>query len=104
MTRRDQATIAFHTGSNRDRNREGDSMSSKAQQTKGQQTNQTTHQPPETHSRHTVELSGTKGDNPATTSPGPTKAKSSTPENDLGHINPSAPEDANTTPGSTREK
>jgi hypothetical protein len=79
-------------------------MSSKAQQAKDQQANQTTHQDPETSSRHAVEPSGAKGDNPATAGPGPTKVQSNTPENSLGHINPSAPEDANTTPGTTREK
>jgi hypothetical protein len=55
-------------------------------------------------SEHAVEPSGPKGDNPATAGPGPTKIQSCTPENRLGRINPSAPEDANTTPGTTREK
>ena len=55
-------------------------------------------------SEHAVEPSGPKGDNPATAGPGPTKVRSGTPENRLGRINPSAPEDANTTPGTTREK
>ena len=44
-----------------------------------------------------VTPSGPRGDNPATAGPG-------TPENNLGHLNPSAPEDANTTPGSTGKK
>ena len=44
--------------------------------------------------------SGYKGDNPATAGQGETSVQSSTPENALGHLNPSAPEDANVTPGS----
>jgi hypothetical protein len=51
-----------------------------------------------------VEPSGPKGDNPSTAGPGPTVVKSKTPENALGHINPSSPEDANTTPGSAGKK
>jgi hypothetical protein len=57
-----------------------------------------------TGSQHAIEPSGPKGDNPATAGPGPTTVQSGTPENRLGRINPSAPEDANTTPGTTREK
>jgi hypothetical protein len=75
------------------RDQKGDSMSSKDQQGRDQQSNQ-----------HAVEPSGPKGDNPATAGPGPTKVQSGTPENRLGHINPSAPENANTTPGTTDEK
>jgi hypothetical protein len=60
--------------------------------------------PPLTDDQYAVEPSGPKGDNPATAGPGPTKVKSNTPENNLGHINPSAPEDANTTPGTTGKK
>ena len=48
--------------------------------------------------------SGPKGDNPATAGPGKTDVNSNTPENAKGHINPSAPEDANITPGSMPEK
>jgi hypothetical protein len=51
-----------------------------------------------------AEPSGPRGDNPATAGPGKTEVKSSTPENAEGHINPSAPEDANTTPGSVGKK
>ena len=51
-----------------------------------------------------AEPSGPKGDNPATAGPGSTKVQSQTPENRTGHINPSAPEDANVTPGSMTEK
>jgi hypothetical protein len=66
--------------------------------------NQTSYQPSPENSAHAVQPSGPKGDNPATAGPGPTNVKSSTPENRLGHINPSAPEDANTTPGTTNTK
>jgi hypothetical protein len=58
----------------------------------------------EAESKHAVEPSGPRGDNPSTAGSGPTKVKSDTPENRLGHINPSAPEDANTTPGTSGEK
>ncbi len=51
-----------------------------------------------------VEPSGPKGDNPATAGPGKTEVASKTPENAKGHINPSAPEDANVTPGSIGRK
>jgi hypothetical protein len=86
------------------RNQKGDSMSSKDQQGRDQRANQTIDQHPIATFQHAVEPSGPKGDNPATAGPGPTKAKSGTPENRLGHINPSAPENANTTPGTTDEK
>ena len=51
-----------------------------------------------------VEPSGPKGDNPGTAGPGPTKVQSNTPENNLGHITPSAPEDANIPPGTAGKK
>ncbi len=51
--------------------------------------------------RNATEPSGYKGENPATAGPGPTKVTSNTPENAVGELNPSAPEDSNTTPGST---
>jgi hypothetical protein len=51
-----------------------------------------------------AEPSGPRGDNPATAGPGNTGVQSDTPENNLGHINPSAPEDANVTPGSIEKK
>jgi hypothetical protein len=51
-----------------------------------------------------TEPSGPRGDNPATAGPGPTAVQSKTPENKLGHINPSAPEDANITPGTIDKK
>ncbi len=51
-----------------------------------------------------AEPSGVKGDNPATAGSGKTEVQSATPENRLGHLNPSAPEDSNTTPGTTVEK
>jgi hypothetical protein len=56
------------------------------------------------NSDHATEPSGPKGDNPSTAGPGPTKVKSTTPENNQGHINPSAPEDVNTTPNTTVKK
>ena len=58
----------------------------------------------EDNSGHATEPSGPKGDNPATAGPGPTKVQSNTPENNRGRINPSAPEDANVTPGSIEKK
>ena len=54
--------------------------------------------------KYAVQPSGPKGDNPSTAGPGPSKVKSNTPENSLGRINPSAPEDANVTPGSIGKK
>lgn len=51
-----------------------------------------------------AEPSGYKGDNPATAGPGQTTVHSNTPENALGRLNPSAPEDANVTPGSASVK
>ena len=50
------------------------------------------------------EPSGYRGDNPSTAGPGQTAVRSDTPENKEGHINPSAPEDSNTTPGSNASK
>jgi hypothetical protein len=55
-------------------------------------------------SNFAAEPSGPEGDDPSTAGPGPTKLKSKTPENRLGHINPSAPEEANTTPRTSGEK
>ena len=51
-----------------------------------------------------AEPSGSRGDNPATAGPGQTAVRSDTPENKEGHINPSAPEDSNVTPGTTGTK
>jgi hypothetical protein len=48
--------------------------------------------------------SGPKGDNPSTAEKGETQVQSGTPENALGHLNPSAPEDSNVTPGSATVK
>jgi hypothetical protein len=50
------------------------------------------------------EPSGPKGDNPATAGPGQTGVRSNTTENAKGRLNPSAPEDSNTTPGTTGDK
>jgi hypothetical protein len=72
--------------------------------TNDQQSNQSRYHTPPTNSKHAVEPSGPKGDNPSTAGPGPTEVNSNTPENSQGHINPSAPEDANTTPGTAGEK
>lgn len=47
--------------------------------------------------------SGYTGDKGSTAGPGPTKVVSTTPENEKGEINPSAPEDSNTTPGTTAQ-
>ena len=51
-----------------------------------------------------VTPSGPTGENPATAGPGKTEVQSRTPENARGHLNPSAPEEANITPGSAGEK
>ena len=51
-----------------------------------------------------VQPSGPRGDNPSTAGAGQTAVRSNTPENNLGHLNPSAPEDANITPGSAGKK
>ncbi len=50
------------------------------------------------------EASGYRGTDPSTAGPGQTAVRSETPENREGHLNPSAPEDANVTPGSMSEK
>ncbi len=52
---------------------------------------------PETR-RHAVQPSGYDGGNPATAGPGDTAIQSPTPETKKGEINPSAPNDSNTTP------
>ncbi|MBW8746230.1 MAG: hypothetical protein JF584_01540 [Acidobacteria bacterium] len=49
-----------------------------------------------------VTPSGPKGDNPATAGPGHTEVRSSTPENKAGEIDPAAPGETGTTPGSTK--
>jgi hypothetical protein len=79
-------------------------MASENQQGEDQQTAQSGHQHPTAGSEHAVQPSGPKGDNPATAGPGPTDIQSGNRENRLGRINPSAPEDANTTPGTGSEK
>lgn len=50
------------------------------------------------------EPSGYRGDNPSSAGPGQTAVRSETPENKDGRLNPSAPEDSNTTPGSGASK
>ena len=47
--------------------------------------------------------SGPKGDNPATGGRGETKTKSATPENASGKLNPAAPGNTGTTPGTNVE-
>jgi hypothetical protein len=51
-----------------------------------------------------AEPSGPKGDDPSTAGKGETQVQSTTTENATGHLNPSAPEDANVTPGSMTQK
>ncbi len=51
-----------------------------------------------------AEPSGYNGGNPSTAGPGQTAVTSQTPENSTGHLNPSAPEDSNITPGSGSSK
>jgi hypothetical protein len=79
-------------------------MSSSTSGSKNPQADQKPYQPTPASSGHGKEPSGPKGDDPSTAGPGPTEVKSKTPENRLGHINPSAPEDANVTPGSMKDK
>jgi len=74
-------------------------------------TDKTTDQPktpaprhPPTEHEAAVQPSGPRGDNPSTAGPGHTAVRSNTPENNLGHLNPSAPEDANITPGTAGKK
>ncbi|MEG9433705.1 hypothetical protein [Terriglobus sp. ADX1] len=50
-----------------------------------------------------VEPSGPRGDNPATSGSDDTRVRSSTPENSKGKINPSAPGDTGTTPGTNAQ-
>ena len=59
---------------------------------------------PKTPEQVGAEPSGYTGGNPSTGGPGQTAVRSETPENSAGHINPSAPEDSNTTPGSSTPK
>lgn len=72
--------------------------------TEDQKVQQPASQIPPTGDQAAVQPSGPKRDNPSTAGPGPTTVRSNTPENRLGHINPSAPEDANITPGSAGDK
>jgi hypothetical protein len=50
-----------------------------------------------------AEPSGPRGDNPGTAGPGPTGIRSATPENSGGKINPAAPGNTGTTPGTNSE-
>lgn len=47
------------------------------------------------------EPSGYRGTNPSTAGPGPTAVRTETPENKDGQLNPSAPGNTGTTPGTT---
>ncbi len=63
------------------------------------------HAPGQPSQKQTGETpSGMQGDNPGTAGPGKSDVQSKTPENAAGHLNPSAPEDANITPGSNPTK
>ncbi|GAA3756713.1 hypothetical protein [Terriglobus aquaticus] len=50
------------------------------------------------------EPSGYRGENPSTAGMGGTGIRSVTPENARGHLNPSAPGDTGTTPGTTPQE
>ncbi len=92
-----------HTGSNKSRFQKSDSMSSKAQQAKNQQANQSIGQYPAMSSQHAVEPSGRRATIPQPLARARQKFNTAPPENRLGRINPRA-EEANTTPGTTHEK
>jgi len=47
--------------------------------------------------------SGPRGDNPGTAGPGETKVNSGTAENAEGRLNPSAPGETGTTPGTNQK-
>lgn len=47
-----------------------------------------------------AEPSGYRGNNPGTAGSGQTKVQSETPDNAIGHLDPSAPGETGTTPGS----
>ncbi len=49
-----------------------------------------------------VQPSGPSGGNPGTAGPGQTAARSATPENKAGTLNPSAPGETGTTPPGTK--
>ena len=57
-----------------------------------------------TNKKRAAQPSGYRGDDPSTAGSGETQVQSNTPENKQGHLSPSAPGDAGTTPGSTSEK
>ena len=65
---------------------------------------QTNEEETKTGEKPAVTPSGYQGENPATAGPGATAVKSSTPENKDEKLNPSAPGNAGTTPGSTGTK
>jgi len=51
-----------------------------------------------------VQPSGPNGGDPSTAGPGQTAVRSDTPENNAGSLNPSAPGDTGTTPGTNVRK
>lgn len=51
-----------------------------------------------------VQPSGPNGGDPSTAGPGQTAVRSGTPENNPGHLNPSAPGDTGITPGTSDTK
>jgi hypothetical protein len=79
------------------------SMTSSSQRSENEKSKPETATEP-TPEQAVVTPSGSAGDNPSTSGAGHTAVRSNTPENNLGHINPSAPEDANITPGSAGKK
>jgi hypothetical protein len=69
-----------------------------------QQRDPNTKDPSQSEKHAAATPSGPRGDNPGTAGPGNTAVTSNTPENNRGHLNPSAPEDANITPGTAGKK
>lgn len=79
-------------------------------QTQDQTNEANEHQPAQTHDApspmpHTdpaakAEPSGYRGNDPSTAGPGPTHVESATPDNKQQKLNPSAPAETGTTPGS----
>lgn len=86
-------------------------MDAKAKEMKEPHTTATTSTPAGTVTRpmgkgaaSAAQPSGPRGDSPSIAGPGATAGSLKTPENRSGSLNPSAPEDSNTTPGTTGEK
>lgn len=64
------------------------------------QTNDAPTSMPETKPQSKAEPSGYRGDNPSTAGPGQTHVESNTPDNAQKQLDPSAPGETGTTPGS----